>query len=125
MQLEQIQIKDSDLEWRNFNNTKAGGQNSNKSMDAVTVTHKPTGTTATSTFSRSLQENKTLALKVLKARLAEKQLRQIQNKQNSIRRAAGDGNRGDFRRAIRYQDGIVTDDSGWQVPLKDYLKGNW
>jgi protein subunit release factor A len=42
------------------------------------------------------------------------------------RRQVGSGMRGDKRRTIRCQDGVVTDHlTGRRWPLKDYLRGEW
>jgi hypothetical protein len=47
-----------------------GGQKRNKTSNAVRLLHTPTGTIATATESRSLQENKLYALRRLRLKLA-------------------------------------------------------
>ncbi|MBD3250489.1 MAG: peptide chain release factor 2 [Candidatus Pacebacteria bacterium] len=74
----QIELKEEDLEWNFTRAGGPGGQSVNKTNSAVELTHQPTGTVVKCRESRSQVENKTQALKILKAKLAAKQEEQIQ-----------------------------------------------
>ena len=67
-----IEIKDEDLSWHFTRAGGPGGQSVNKTNSAVELTHAPTNITVKSRESRSQVQNKELALKMLKARLARR-----------------------------------------------------
>lgn len=121
-----LSVRESEISYRAFNNSKAGGQHANRHLSCIEARHIPTGVTATSTEARSQNENKAIARSVLLARLSERRSRDAAQRANAKRRDAGDGSRGSYRRSVRFQDGVVVDHaSGWEIPLRDYLKGNW
>ena len=122
-----VHLDERDLDWSVCLGTGSGGQKRNKTESTVLLTHRPTGLQVRCETSRSQQHNRVLALAILRARLWAAERDRVQGARDVERRAQkGSGMRGDKRRTIRCQDGVVTDHVlGRRWPLRDYLRGEW
>jgi len=80
-----IDIKEDDLKIDTYRASSAGGQHVNKTESAIRITHLPTGIVVTCQNERSQFKNKASAMRVLKARLLERQRKEQEAEMAKLR----------------------------------------
>ncbi|MBM3205617.1 PCRF domain-containing protein [Candidatus Shapirobacteria bacterium] len=105
----EIKINPQDLDWQFYRASSQGGQNVQKVSTAVRLTHRPTGLVVTCEQERFQEQNRKLALELLRAKLWEQEELKKEATISGYRSAIGRGMRAEKIRTYNYPQNRITD----------------
>jgi peptide chain release factor 1 len=109
-EINDVKIDPTEIRIDVYRASGAGGQHVNKTESAVRITHLPTNLVVECQDDRSQHKNKERAMKILAARIKDKQVQEQQKKEASQRKSLiGSGDRSERVRTYNFPQGRVTD----------------
>lgn len=105
----QIYINPSDLEWQFYRASTQGGQNVQKVSSAVRLRHNPSGIVVSTQQERTQEQNRKIALDLLRAKLFARQEEEKEKTVAGYRSVIGRGMRPEKIRTYNFPQSRITD----------------
>ena len=105
----EIRINPAELQWQFYRASSKGGQNVQKVSSAVRLIHVPTGIAVTCEQERFQEQNRVLALELLRAKLWEKEELKKESTMAGYRSVIGRGMRAEKIRTYNFAQDRITD----------------
>lgn len=105
-----IHISPDDIEFEAFRSGGHGGQNVNKVSTAVRIKHKPSGIVVTASVERSQNQNREIAMKLLRGQLWEREIAKRDEQISSLKSTqVGRGDRSEKIKTYNFPQDRLTD----------------